>query len=541
MTLRSHVDDLFDRKPWPNQEHAVKAGIHAVQRSEHTCITSPTGSGKTAIMIALIRWCAATGRRAILYTNRVMLTEQTIRSLHEHNVDFGVIANTEPGREDRHKSVQLAMIQTVNSRALKKKSEDIWRADCVIVDECHQMATGSFEKVIREHIKVDGTAIGITATPIGVSHIYPNLYIAGRTQECMEYGALVPALYKAPWEMDTTKLKVMASGEFSLPQIRKHSWNHALFGLVYDSWVEHNPEARPTLGFAPGVQESKWFCDEFTRRGVRTAHIDGDDVRIDNVDYKSDREARNQIVQEWKAGEIKAIWNRFVLREGIDFPWMYHLILACPIGTLAGYIQTCGRVLRYSPETPDYVLISDHAGNYYRHGHSPNKNIDWREYYDAEPTIPTRQQRDLLSEDPEREPRVCPKCSRVLTGRQCPPPPFGCGHYLQGRIRKVVQHNGKLRDVSTPAIKRKRIAETSHTYRLWRDMFFRFRQADRSVAQAKAFFFHEYHYYPPADMPYMTHKEGDSYRKIRDVPIERFISVEDHREIRNVRGQEPSV
>lgn len=533
--------DLFDRKPWPHQENGVRAVLQAIEKGEHTCLTSPTGSGKTAIIMALLRWCVATGRRAILYTNRIMLTEQTMRVLESHDIQYGVIAATEPQAEDRFKSVQLASVHTVNSRALKRKTEDVWRADLVIVDEAHQMASGKFERVIREHIAKDGTAIGITATPMGVSHLYPNLYIAGTTRGCIKCGALVPALYKAPWEMNTTKLKLQSNGEFSLDGIRKDVWTLEIYGKVFDSWQEHNPDARPTLGFAPGVKESKWFCDEYSRRGVRAAHIDGNDVRVDGTDYKSDRAAREQVIDEWRKGDIKVIWNRFVLREGIDFPWMYHLILACPIGSLHGYIQTCGRVLRRSEETPDHVLISDHAGNYWRHRYSPNDDIDWETYYNVDPSVPTRRQLDSLGEDSEREPRVCPRCRSVLRGRQCPPPPFGCGLYVQGRTRRVLQTNGKLVEVSKPAVRRKAIRETPTTYRLWRDMFFRFRQAGRTLAQAEAYFFYNYHYYPPRDLPLMPHDEVHRFRKIKDIPMSKLITVSEHREIRAVNGKEPSV
>ena len=63
--------------------------------------------------------------------------------------------------------------------------------------------------------------------------------------------------------------------------------------------------------FAPGVPESKWFVEQFERRGVKARHIDGD----------TPDEVRNEILDRHREGDVKVISSYGVLREGADLPW----------------------------------------------------------------------------------------------------------------------------------------------------------------------------------------------------------------------------
>lgn len=542
MTHDTPIDDLFTMAPWQHQRRSVHSAIDAIKTGTHTCITSPTGSGKTITQAAIIRWCRDNDKKVILYTNRIMLTEQTMRVLNEGEIYHGVIAASQREARAKLADVQIASVQTVYSRSLRTNKEDLFDADLVLVDEAHVIKTGSHLEVLEAHKERGATLVGFTATPLGVNHIYGKLYVAANNANCRECGALVPAKFKVPSELDCSKLKMQSNGEFSLAEIREKVWTTEIIGHVFDAWKKHNPDARPTLGFAPGVKESQWFVDRFTDRGVRTAHIDGEDIYVDGEYYKSDHAARQQVVEEWKAGYIKVIWNRFVLREGIDFPWMYHLIIACPIGSLISYIQCAGRVLRKSPETPDNVLISDHGGNYWRHMYSPNDNINWQYYYDLDPSVPTRHQRKKLAEDPEREPLRCPKCETIIRyGRDCPPPPFGCGHRVGKRKRMVLQHNGVLKEVTKPAVWNPPVRVRKNTWQLWEAMYHRMKRAGKTFAQARGFFLHKNFYYPPVDMPLMPHDELDWFRRIDKVSQSDLITVQDHRFICESEGKEPVV
>lgn len=534
--MESHeAYSLFDKPPWPHQVFAITQAVDAIQSGESSCVTAPTGSGKTVILTALIRWCGQNNKKVILYTNRRMLTDQTMKVLDAHGIEYGVIAATHKDRRATLRDVQLASIQTVHSRVNRLKSQDLWKADVVLVDECHAQANGVNEKILRAHQDQDAVLIGFTATPMGVAHLYPHLIIAGRNSDCRACNALVPARIYAPSELDTSKLKLQDNGEFNYEDVKRYCWTGAIFGHVFSHWKEINPDSLPSIGFAPGVAESKWFVDQFSQRGVRCAHIDGEDCYIDGEEIPSSQETRDEIVAELKAGKVAIVWNRFVLREGIDLPFVYHGILATPFGSMMSYIQACGRILRYSEETPDHVCISDHAGNFWRHT-SPNADFDWQKWYFDLPSLPTRMKINAIRERRELSPIVCDQCGAVRHGGwKCP----YCGKVMQKKRRMVIQRDGTLRPMYGEPLPRKVFREKPDTYSKWTSMYHRMRKADRSFAQAIGFFVHEYGYWPPPDLPLMPKDEYHVFSKIRSVPIEFLVSTADHVDMREAAGRDP--
>jgi len=524
------IDELFDREPWPHQRYGVSQVIDSIRsNNEPVCLTSPTGGGKTQIMIALLRWARDHGMRACLYTNRNLLLEQTGRVLDAHDINYGVRAAAFPKQFATMRDVQLCSIQTEISQVINKGSRNLHDAQVVLIDEAHLMKTGGSEQIINRHVFGSGKVIGVTATPMGISHIYPNLIVAGRNSELRKCGSLVPARVFAPDEFDTSKVKRTLTGEFNLNDIRKKVWTPAIIGRVFDKWKEYNPDAKPSIGFAPGVQESVWFAEQFTARGVRSAHIDGNDVWIDGEFYASDPEARRQIFDEWRNGLILGpVWNRFVLREGIDAPFLHHLILATPIGSLLSYVQIVGRVLRKSEETPDYVVITDHGGSWWRHG-SPNEDWPWEEFYNLSVYNVSSMRENRLREEKATnpEPITCPNCGLVRrSGPSCPPEPIGCGFTHHRKSRMVLQHNGELKEVTGEIFRPRRRRQTPEAQRIWDDMYFPSSRSKSNRAmtflQIEANFFRETGYYPPRDLKNMPLQEIDWIRKARDVPYHRL-------------------
>jgi len=523
------MDELFaPLAPRSYQKDAVALAVDAFEHHEHSCLTLPTGAGKTVVLTALIKWFRKNMKSVLLLSNRILLLEQTSRVLDHHGISYGVIAATMPNRKATLRDIQLGSLQTLTRRIITDKREEAYPFDVILVDEVHQCSSGTSLALIQKYQALGAVTLGVTATPMGVSHLYPRLIIAGTTSQCRRAGALVPAVYKAPCEMDFSKLEVQDSGEFNYKEVKKQ-YKPYVVGHVFDNWRKYNPDMRPTLGFAPGVPESKWFTDQFEARGVRAAHIDGEDVYVDHCNYKSSQEVRDQVIADWRAGHIKVLWNRFVMREGIDFPWMYCLLLACPIGSLHSYIQACGRVLRHSPETPDFVQILDFCGNYYRHGYSPNDDIDWEQYYFEAISVPTRHQKLKLAQDSEREPLRCPNCGNVIRrGSECPPPPLGCGYRITRRSRSVIQKDGTLRDVHHPAVPKMRIRMAPNTLKIWERCYHRCKKAGMHLSQARGLFVYENFYWPPPNLPLMPKKELHWFRKIEEVDRKDLYSHEEY-------------
>lgn len=212
-------------------------------------------------------------------------------------------------------------------------------------------------------------------------------------------------------------------------------------------------------------------------------------------------------------GKVAIVGN---CREGIDLPLTYHCILATPIGSLASYLQTVGRVLRHSKETPNVVLVTDHGGNYHTHG-SPNHDRAWDEWWDLPAHAVSDMHMSGIQHGKIAEPLRCPKCElERLGGVTCP----GCGFQHVKSHRVVVEESGRMREYEGELVQPKLIKREPNTQKLWDNVFWRFRKhcQNKTFRQAEAWFYQENFYYPPRDLNHMPVKDAGWYAAVGSVP-----------------------
>jgi len=441
-----------------------------------------------------------------VYTNRRMLLTQTSDNM---DIDHGIRAAGH--KNESYHRVQVAMMQS-EFVGLDKKP---WHnADVVLIDEAHLQRGNSAEAVLNRHRQNEATLIGFSATPIDLGHMYDTLIQAGTTSELRECGALVKALHYAPDEPDLKRIGRVALGEdLSESQNVKAIMVHGVFGRVLKHYQRLNPEQKPTILFAPGVKESIWFAEQFNAAGIRSAHIDGENCWIDGQLHQTTDGLRKEIGEGSKDGSIKVVCNRFVLREGIDWPWIEHGIFATIFGSLQSYLQSGGRELRASPSTgKTHCIIQDHGGNYWRHG-SLNADREWDLTYTA--AMYAGQWEDKCRGG--KEPFRCPKCTQVLASLKCP-----CGFVLdiKQRSRPVVQADGSLIEMRGEIFKPIKYADpVEQTQKDWQKMYYRAKNGNMTFRQAFALFAAEHNWrYPPLDIPLMPKMRVLDFSRVADVP-----------------------
>ena len=232
------------------------------------------------------------------------------------------------------------------------------------------------------------------------------------------------------------------------------------------------------------------------------------------------RSVWQDVMGQYKDGLIKGFSSRFRLREGIDLPNTYHCILATPIGSLASYIQTIGRVLRYSAETPDHVLVTDHGGNYLRLG-SPNAERDWHRWWKLSEKEVSEWGVERIREQKEPEPIRCPNCEgERLKGPKCP----HCGYEHQRSVRNVIQHDGRMVIKEGGLIKPRKEKLKDNTQEDWDKLYWSWRRSkkcqNKTFAQLYAFFCHIHRYWPPKGLKNMPVYDEYWKSKLGDIPRE---------------------
>lgn len=513
------MEDGSNKLTWDElQARAFGELVAAIMGGERrVCLYGPTGFGKTRLMVRAIEWAVQQGWQVAMFTNRRLLCSQIKGVLESHGITPGMRA----AGYDRAllRPVQLCMTQTEGSRVFDLEQRELHDAQLVLIDEAHIQKGGTMDRIMREYEAKNATVVGLTATPLDLGDLYSHLVAGAKLSECFACGALVRADTYAPDEPDLKNIRKYQIGvDLSETDNRKAIMRPGVAGRVFDHWKRTNLDGEPTIGFGPDVAGSLFFAEEFHKRGVRAAHIDGGDVWLDGEWIgRQNEDAREYVLSEVRAGRC-VVWNRYVLREGIDLPELRHGILATVFGSLSSYIQSCGRLLR-SCDGKTHAVIQDHGGNWHRHG-SINSDREWSLSLTNHRAVGERAER--LRQKKELEPVICPDCGicRWPSSDPCPK----CGHISTKFSRIVVQANGDLKPVSGNIYRRRVTKEKSDTAKRWERYYFGQQRANRTFNQAYAWFFHEEGYWPPRNLPLMPKEDQDWFRKIKDVPRDRLIA-----------------
>lgn len=503
---------------WPHQFYGPRQVVHHISHGEkRICLTSPTGMGKSMQFQCLIEWAVAQGHGVTLYTNRNMLREQISEGLKKASIEHGLRAAGEARQWD--KLVQVASIQTEQSRVYKIGCWDLHDSKLVLIDEGHLNNGAVAQKIVADHLAAGASMVCATATPIGLKGFCNKLVVAGTNSDGRKCGAIVKATHIGCDEPDTSRIKAQPSGEYSEGDKIKVIMTPTIFGRVISNWRRLNPDQKQTILFAPGVGESIWFAEKFKAAGVMAAHIDGQDCWVDGEKMPSTAELRRQIVADFEAGRIKVLCNRFVLREGIDLKCVQFLILATIFGSLQSYLQSCGRGLRAFNGKEDCTIL-DHGGHWWRWG-SLNVDRIW-DLDDTDETIASKRN-NVLRDKKEKEPICCPKCQAIRSsGQICPK----CGFVAQKSVRRVIEIDGDMHEHYGDVFRPRKVKMEDNTAKLWETCYWRCRRSNMNFNQARGLFFRENGYWPPQDIPLMPTHDLDWVRKVKDVPYERLVMKE---------------
>lgn len=420
----------------------------------------PTGSGKTRQAVEMIFEAISRRWPVIIYTNRIMLARQISRVLTDHGIIHGLRMAGEPTR--LLEPIQISMIPTEINRTLKQKKWDLHPAKLVITDEVHNNNSGGIRKLKVCHLAQGAVDVGLTATPIGLGD-YDHMIVAGINSQLRAGGYLVPCETHSINEPDMKGVKRMTSGEYEIKGLVHRMMNQQIVGSIIPNWLINNPNMDPSICFGPDVPSSRWLCDYFCANGIPAAHIDGESVRWNGQDY-SGTTIRDEVMAASREGSVKMLCNRYVLREGVDAPWLVCGVSATVYGSLTTFLQSGGRLLRPHPGKTR-AIWQCHSGSWWRWG---SLNEDRQFELGKTSRMYEKERLERFRESPEREPIRCPRCGGVRsTGPKCP----FCGKEHVRSVRVVLMEDGRL--VKRLGSVHKRVRKVDDPVKAWTGMYFR--------------------------------------------------------------------
>jgi superfamily II DNA or RNA helicase len=509
---------------WPHQRRGYEEVLAhiAARRVKRILLTSPTGGGKTLTTAMILRAHLMEGRRCVLFTNRRMMLEQVGKAMTGFGFSYGVRAAGE--FPDGSEPLQIASVQTEASRVNRRKT---WKplpgTELIVFDEAHlhnNPQSNAVRKAYREE-NPNLVEVGVTATPIGLGDLYDALVVAGTTSELRACGALVPVYHYGVDEPDMKNVKKYVVGEdISETDQRKLIMVPGVHARVIEWFRRINPMGHPSVGFAPGVPESLGFAEAFVAAGIAAAHIDGDHIWVNGVLRPSTSESRDELLRMSREGAVRIVWNRFVLREAIDMPWLRHGVFACVFGSLQSQLQAGGRLLRSYPGVTS-VTLQDHGGNWWRHG-SLNSDRQWR-LSDTANSVSHLAQEALFppTDTGEPKPFLCHNCRVVIKlARGQTQATCACGARVDftKRSRPVMQADGALIEHEGDPVKPRRTQVKPDTQVRWERIYWRAKKTGMTFSQAAGLFFHENGYFPPRTLPLMPRQPWQWFLGADKVP-----------------------
>ena len=346
-------------------------------------------------------------------------------------VGHGVVLAGADAQGGLYERVQIASIDTVLSRAVRRNKLAMLPPQLVIVDEAHLSITLTRKNLLDQW--PDAIRIGLTATPTrkdgrALGTLYDELVEPVTVAELVRDGYLVPARYFSVSEPDLAKVRTVA-GDYHQGELETAVNQPKLIGDVVAHWLKLAGNRR-TVVFATSIKHSIALCEEFLRNGVAAEHVDAD----------TPQELRDATFQRFRTGCTQVLTNCFLASYGFDLPELSCVVLARPTRSLMLYLQMIGRGLRTAEGKTD-CLVLDHSGCVHRHGFAHDERA-WT--LDGERALiePDR------AEHEKRESKnlTCPECACVFSGaRLCPE----CGYFFAPVGKEVKTLDGQLIEIGT--------------------------------------------------------------------------------------------
>lgn len=413
MQLRPYQIDLIDRTR------------EALRVSPNVLMQSPTGSGKTAMLVHMMKTAASRGKRSFFCVHQNELLSQTSKALWHQQLTHGVIAS---GRVQSNQPVQIASVQTLVRRTDKYAPPDL-----IIIDEAHRAAADTYRRVIDAY--PGARVIGLTATPErtdgkGLNDIFQDIIEGPTIRQLIDAGYLCDYEIFAPSVgVDLSGVGKLA-GDYNKKQAAEAVDKATITGDAVDHYRKLANGKRCVV-MCVTIEHAKHVAAQYNVAGIPAACIEGG---MSNSE-------RDDVLQRFGTGALKVVTNVQLLVEGVDIPSIEVVQWLRPTQSLIVWMQGNGRGFRPS-DGKERLIILDHVGNTERHG-LPDEDRLW--------SLDGKKGRQKREGEAEKGFAVqqCKSCFSVFRPgvTACPT----CGAEVELRTRKIEEVDGELSKVDLAA------------------------------------------------------------------------------------------
>lgn len=352
----------------PYQGRALRQILEQLNSSTGlgTLLVSPTGSGKTEIIAALLLRMPRHSR-ALVLQGLVDLVAQNAMRLDAFLGDRGVVALAAslPAKFPLRGDATEAGIVVGTVDTIVASLEHLGAFDVLIIDEAHHAVCGTYLRIVEELRKRNPALriFGTTATPErsdrrGLDVLFGESAVTITMEELIRLGWLVPPRVMGLPLANIATLRAMQIDAEDIDKVMARALNvQVVHDEVIRNWKLHG-EGRQSIFFCCDVAHAEGLAEAFRAVGVEA----------EAVSHKTPPKKRMALLDKFRAGEgPKVITNPFLLTEGFDAPPASLVGLLRPFASKSTLIQAVGRGLRLWGKSKKDCIVLDFVAATERH------------------------------------------------------------------------------------------------------------------------------------------------------------------------------
>lgn len=398
----------------PYQEKMIADSRRAVPVFQRVLLQGPTGCGKTAITVFMMKTAAEKGKRSMFIVHQNELLKQTSRALWEQKLEHGLIAS---GKRMSNLPAQVASVQTLVRRLDKVNPPDL-----IIIDECHRSAAETYRKVLEAFPLA--VVIGLTATPQrtdgkGLSDIYNTIVQGPSVRQLIKAGFLCRyEIFAPPSAVDMSNVK-RSMGDYDKVELERALDKPTITGDAVATYKQHCTGRRCVV-MCVSIKHAQHVTDSYNAAGVKAEMIEG---------TMTDAQ-RDGVLARVKSGETLVVCNVQLLIEGVDIPAIEVVQWLRPTESLIIWLQGNGRGFRPKPDGGSLTIL-DQVNNWKKHG-LPDDDREW-----GLEGKKRKKKKDADDDEPELTIQQCKKCFHIFRAGvdTCP----SCGAPVEVKTKAQIE------------------------------------------------------------------------------------------------------
>lgn len=364
------------------QKEAVGAAVQYLQgkSTKPGILVAPTGCGKSILVGKIIKEMGVPS-----------LVIQPSKEILEQNVEKALALGLKPTIYSASCGIkELSELTYATLKSIKKDVDNLkkYGIRLLLLDECH---SGYSPEPDSEFMKFvtrfnDVKVLGLTATPCRLRSYgfadwnysmlniltkddtvyFRNIVHVTQIKELVDKKFWSPLVYER-WTFDKSDLQLNTTGsEYSQESIKASIEKSGLNNTIYKRILGLMKERKHILVCMDSV-ESCNIISEFMNR--KFGHI------TDVVYAGTPKKKRSKIVEDFKEGKLKIVFNYASLSTGFDFPELDCIVFGRPTLSYSVWYQALGRVVRIHPNKKN-ALVVDCCDNYRRFGRIEDMSIE---------------------------------------------------------------------------------------------------------------------------------------------------------------------